>query len=402
MKHTMILLAMVAFALGLMALGADEKAPSAEGIESIESAVPVVAPKPPRHIDLAICLDTSNSMDGLIGAAKQKLWAIVNELALARPRPVFRVALYQYGNDSLNRETGWVQQVCELTGDLDTVYGKLFALKTNGGTEYVSRVIRAATENLKWTTQKNALRIIVVAGNETAIQDKEYNLRDVCHATAGKGIIINTVFCGNVDEGKRTGWSDAAGWADGRYAAIDQNNGTIVIQTPYDKKISKLGKKLNVTYVPYGQAGKAGLKNQSEQDANAATLGAPASAERAAAKAGGLYSNGAWDLVDAAAKGKDFDIAKVDEKDLPENMQKMTVEQRKAYIEKQGKLRAGIQKEIQTLNAKREARVRKEMEKKGLDESKAFDAVLRSAIREQAQKKEFRFEEQSSPAAETE
>ena len=36
----------------------------------------------PRTIDLAICLDTSGSMSGLIEAAKQKLWAIVNDLAL--------------------------------------------------------------------------------------------------------------------------------------------------------------------------------------------------------------------------------------------------------------------------------------------------------------------------------
>ena len=61
-----------------------------------------------RRIDLAICLDTSNSMDGLIASAKQKLWAVVSELATAKPRPTLRVALYQYGNNSLNGENGWV------------------------------------------------------------------------------------------------------------------------------------------------------------------------------------------------------------------------------------------------------------------------------------------------------
>jgi len=67
----------------------------------------------PRTIDLAICLDTSNSMDGLIESAKQKLWAIVNELAGARPKPILRVALYQYGNTGLTPESGWVQQVSD-------------------------------------------------------------------------------------------------------------------------------------------------------------------------------------------------------------------------------------------------------------------------------------------------
>jgi hypothetical protein len=35
----------------------------------------------------AICLDTSGSMDGLIDAARQKIWSIVNDLALATPTP---------------------------------------------------------------------------------------------------------------------------------------------------------------------------------------------------------------------------------------------------------------------------------------------------------------------------
>ncbi|MHC4652135.1 MAG: hypothetical protein ACYTES_14940 [Planctomycetota bacterium] len=53
-------------------------------------AVPVQVIEEPRTVDLAICLDTSGSMSGLINAARQKLWAIVNELALAEPTPKLR------------------------------------------------------------------------------------------------------------------------------------------------------------------------------------------------------------------------------------------------------------------------------------------------------------------------
>jgi len=35
-------------------------------------------------IQMAILLDTSNSMDGLIDQAKSQLWKIVNELALSK------------------------------------------------------------------------------------------------------------------------------------------------------------------------------------------------------------------------------------------------------------------------------------------------------------------------------
>ncbi len=381
MKRTFTIAALAVLAIAWGVLAADKA-------ESPDKVVPV---KPGRSIDLAICLDTSNSMDGLIDSAKQKLWAVVNELATARPRPVLRVALYQYGNNGLDKENGWVQRVCGLTDDLDTVYGKLFGLTTNGGTEYVARVVRAATEELKWKTDKSTLRILFVAGNERATQDKKHKLQDVCAATAGKGIIINTIFCGPTEKGAQTGWSDAARWADGRYAAIDQDRGTVVISTPYDKKLAELGSKLNTTYVAYGGHGRAGKANQSVQDSNASTLGAPAAAERAAAKSSGLYRNAGWDLVDAL-RDKKVDVDKLAESELPEPMRKMTPEQRKAYLEKQAKTRAGIQKQIQDLSAKRDAHIKAEMAKQGLSEKAAFDAVLRAAVREQAQNANFKFE----------
>ncbi len=386
MKHmNMSLAILVVFGVLLPVLTA-----SAEGRDA--SARPIAAPRPTRYVDLAICLDTSNSMDGLIDSAKKKLWAIVNELALARPRPVLRVAIYQYGNDGLDKSNGWVQKVSDLTDDLDAVYGKLFELRTNGGTEYVARVVRAATEQLKWSTEKNALRIIVVAGNEPATQDRKYKLKDVCGDTANKGIIINTIFCGSESAGRNTGWADAARWADGQYAAIDQDGGTVVVKTPYDKKLSELGAKLNSTYVAYGKGGGRHAEAQRLQDTNAAKLGAPAAADRAAAKSTGLYRNAGWDLVDALRENK-VDLDKLKSEELPEKMRKMTVAQRKEYIAGQAGKRVEIQKQIKELNAKRAEHVKKEIARLGLSEKDSFDANLRRAIREQAVKKNFRFED---------
>src|SRR5688572_10855725 len=93
-----------------------------------------VAKTPPstgqRKIQVALLLDTSSSMDGLIGQAKTQLWKIVNELSAAKRdgvRPVIELALYEYGKSSLSAEQGWVRRILPLTGDLDKVSEELFA-----------------------------------------------------------------------------------------------------------------------------------------------------------------------------------------------------------------------------------------------------------------------------------
>ncbi|RYD27787.1 MAG: VWA domain-containing protein, partial [Verrucomicrobiaceae bacterium] len=74
--------------------------------------------KPAPRVQLAILLDTSGSMEGLINQARTQLWKIVNEFNTARRgglTPELEVALYEYGNDSLNKENQWVRQICPLT-----------------------------------------------------------------------------------------------------------------------------------------------------------------------------------------------------------------------------------------------------------------------------------------------
>src|SRR5690349_2247214 len=70
-------------------------------------------PKPAngaKNIDIAICLDISGSMNGLIDSARARLWDIVNELARVKPTPNLRVALYSYGTPRYPRENGWIQK----------------------------------------------------------------------------------------------------------------------------------------------------------------------------------------------------------------------------------------------------------------------------------------------------
>ncbi len=90
-------------------------------------------------MEIAILLDTSGSMEGLIDQAKTRLWKIVNDLALAKKSdqsPRIKVALYEYGKSTIPASEGYLRMIVPLSTDLDRVSEGLFSLHTNGGEEY--------------------------------------------------------------------------------------------------------------------------------------------------------------------------------------------------------------------------------------------------------------------------
>jgi len=186
-----------------------------------------VASQNEHPIDIVICLDTSSSMDGLIDSAKQKIWDIVNELATVNPKPHLRVGLYAYGSPSFGTDSGYVHKVIDLTDDLDKVFTDLTALRTNGGDEYCARVISSATSEQPWGDGKKGLKIIVIAGNESATQDPKINVFAAAKTAIGRGIIINTIYCGSPTDSQASEWRKLSANADGQFAAIDQNKGII-------------------------------------------------------------------------------------------------------------------------------------------------------------------------------
>ena len=148
----------------------------------------------PRTIDLAICLDTSGSMQGLIDSARSKIWAIVNDLALAKPAPRLRVALLSYGNDGHDAAAGWVKVHTKFTEDLDQISQTLFQFGTHGGTELVGRVLQASLRELDWQPGTDSLKLIVVAGNESADQDRKVDYREMCKKAIARGIMVNAIY----------------------------------------------------------------------------------------------------------------------------------------------------------------------------------------------------------------
>src|SRR5687768_12522014 len=143
------------------------------------------APAKGQTIMLALLLDTSNSMDGLIDQAKAQLWKIVNEVAAAKGgdgmQPNIKIALYEYGNDGLSSDEGYIRQVSGLSEDLDVISEKLFALRTNGGNEFCGQVINASLNQLAWSASNADLKMIFIAGNEEFTQG-DVSVELACHA----------------------------------------------------------------------------------------------------------------------------------------------------------------------------------------------------------------------------
>ena len=344
-------------------------------------------------VQIAILLDTSGSMEGLIEQAKSQLWKIVNEFAKAKQdgvTPEVQVALYEYGKSSLSAQSGWIRQIQPLNTDLDKISEELFALKTNGGDEYCGWVIKDAVNDLAWSPASDAYKAIFIAGNEPFTQGP-VNYAESCKTAITKGIIVNTIHCGNEAEGINTKWKDGADLADGKYLVIDQNRAVVSIEAPQDKELAKLGVEINKTYCAYGVEGSLGAGRQEAQDKNVATLASAsgAVAQRAIAKASVNYRNASWDLVDAV-KEKKADLASLKTEELPAEMQKLTLEERKTYIETKSKERADMQVKIGELNREREKYVATRM--KEIAGTNTLDAVVISAVREQSAKRNFKFE----------
>ena len=345
---------------------------------------------PSKKIKLALLLDTSGSMEGLIEQAKSQLWMMVNELAEAKCdnlRPALEIALYEYGNDGLSESKGFIRMVTALTEDLDKLSEDLFALTTNGGSEYCGEVIHTSLNELQWSESSEDLQLIFIAGNEPFTQGP-ISYKTACKQAAQNHVTINTIFCGSFQEGINTFWKDGAILTGGDYMSIDHNSRTVYIESPYDQKIAALNEQLNDTYVSYGSQGTFSKVKQLEQDKNARNYGLQNSVSRAITKSKHVYKNSKWDLVDAMEEDEES-LEKLKESDFNEEMKGMSQEERKAYILKKSKERNKIKSQITELGNKRKKYVAQQQRTKAKDSS--LDNAMISAIIKQAKAKNFTF-----------
>ncbi len=338
-------------------------------------------------IKVALLLDTSNSMDGLIDQAKAQLWEIINELSYAKygvKNPDLHIALYEYGNDGLESSDGYIRQVLNFSNDLDLISEELFSLTTNGGSEYCGQVIQVSLDELRWGKNDHDLNLIFIAGNEPFTQGSVF-YKDATSNANEKNVTVNTIFCGDYQNGVSGKWKDAAKQTGGDYFAIDHNQKQVYIVTPYDDIIIQLNTDLNRTYIRYGAQGYSKIQAQSAQDSNAAELDEVVIVKRAVSKSSRMYNNATWDLVDAA-KDKNFKYEKINKKNLSKELQGKSTMELKKHVESQAKKRKVIQDKINELNTKRKKYT---LEKQVEDKNENLEKAMISTIKKQAKAKNY-------------
>jgi len=340
-------------------------------------------------IQVALLLDTSNSMDGLIEQAKSQLWNILNELARTKKNgqeTQLQIALYEYGNPGRASSDYQIHQLSGFTSDMDLISEKLFSLKTNGGEEYCGAVIRKSLDDLDWNSG-DGLRMIYIAGNEPFTQGP-IDYKDVCRRALAKEIKVNTIFCGSKDAGVEGHWKLGATVGGGDFIGIAQNKETVYISTPYDDKINTLNSRLNDTYIPYGSKGKLKKQNQTRQDMNAVSYSMSNAADRISYKTSSKYKAEDWDLVDAYKKDKTI-LKNADIQS--EKYSEMTIAELESNIETVIQERESIQSEINELDRKRREYKEAELKKNKNGKENTLQESIIQSVRKQAKRRGFEF-----------
>lgn len=333
-----------------------------------------------QKIQVAILLDVSGSMEGLIEQAKAQLWNMVSVMGKAQcnnnTTPQIEIALYEYGRSTNNKAEGYVKQISGFTGDLDLLSKDLFSLTTNGGDEFCGHVIYTSLKDLQWDASAENYKVIFIAGNEDFLQGDVLYTK-ACIEAKQKGVIVNTIYCGDSLQGIREHWNLNSECGSGSFTVINQNEKIDDIATPYDSIIFSLNEKMNSTYIAYGKAGAQYLETQASVDKMNYSMNKSVAVKRATVKSNGkLYKNESWDMVDADGLDEKF-IEKLDKKTLPDSLKNKSNEELKKIVKAKSEQRANIQKQITTANTQREEYITKEKTKNAV---KNYTATLETEI----------------------
>lgn len=347
-------------------------------------------------VDVVFVLDTTGSMSGLIQTAKEKIWSIATTMASAQPTPDIRIGLVAYRD----RGDAYVTKIVDLSSDLDSVYATLMDFQADGGgdgPESVNAALYDAVHNMSWSQRDQAYQVIFLIGDAPPHMDYQDDVKYpvILASAAEKGIIVNTIQCGNLSM-TATPWTQIASLGNGNYFQVDQAGGAVAYTTPFDDAIADLSAKLDATRLYYGSEDekyKMALK-VAATDKFAASASPASRARRGVfnVSAGGRTNLlGENELVDAIASGA-VTLEEIDIEALPESIKPMAPAKQKAYIAGLAEERSELQRQIRALAADRDGYLTKKVEEAG-GRKDSLDQKLYDTVKEQGGKVGFEYED---------
>ncbi len=348
----------------------------------------IVAPVGNPKVDVVFVLDTTGSMSGLIQTAKEKIWSIASTMASAQPTPEIRIGLVAYRD----RGDHYVTKVVDLSDDLDSVYATLMDFRADGGgdtPESVNKALYDAVHNMSWSQGTQAYQVVFLVGDAPPHMDYQDEMKypEIVAAAKKKGIVINTIQCGDMPTTAGP-WTQIASLGHGKFFQVEQAGSAVALATPYDAEIAELSAMLDDTRLYFGteeekerMASKVAATDKIHRSSSVESR-----ARRAAfnVSAGGKANLlGENELVDGVASGS-IKLDELDKDELPAALKPMAPEEQKAYIAGLAGARADLQRQIRELATDRNDYLKKKVEEAGgykdsLDQ-KIYEAVAEQAI----------------------
>jgi Mg-chelatase subunit ChlD len=331
------------FSLGLMAFAST-------------AAIAATQAKDVDRVEVVFVLDTTGSMGDLIDGAKRKIWSIANTIVEQNPDADVAMGLIGFRD----RGDQYVVKTHQMTEDLQSLYGRLVKFEADGGDdtpESVNEALATAMKDITWSKGDDVRRIVFLVGDAPPHMDYkgERQYPEILKEAKQRGIIVNAVQAGDMQETEEI-WKDIAQRGAGRYMAIPQDGGeVVVIVTPYDDDIRHMQGELDRSVVPFGRRD----VQQEVVTKMAERQAAPSSTQVENSKYYAKRSKkevvtGGGDLIADVRNGA-VKLDAVPEKELPDNLKSMSTAERKIWVDEKLAARTELEKKMESLIAKRDA-----------------------------------------------
>ncbi len=347
----------------------------------------IVAPSTKPRIEVVFALDTTSSMSGFIGAAKEKIWSIATTMASAEPAPEIRIGLIAFRD----RGDAYVTRVIDLSADLDSVYAQLMDFQAQGGgdgPESVNQALYDAVHRVSWSDGDDAYKVIFLVGDAPPHMDY---VNDVPYPTtiaeaARRGIRVNAIQSGT-DTATTQAWRTIAGLNQGEFFTVAAGGDAVAVNTPFDDQIASLSAELDETRLFFGDAHDK-ARQQRKQAATKKVHAYASLASRARRAAFNTSAGGAGnflgekELVEAVTSGR-VQLDNIPEAELPAPLQALPKDARPGVIAARAEKRDALKKQIADLAGARDAYIADEVDASG-GAAASLDHKLYATVKEQA------------------